>query len=160
MTNNGDKHTMAKSEAITLGFYRPHPRVTLDCGDVMMTKQSHKDECDIHNILRQYQRTGIINHINTNQPLYSDLPSNIDYQSSMNLLLEAQEAFASLPSKVREHFSNDPGRFLAAFNDPSQAETLRGFGLLKPKPPESQAATAGAAPTGTTSATARPDGVP
>lgn len=117
-----------------LSFYRPHPRVQLDCGDVQMTKQSHKDECDIHNILRQYQRTGIIQHIQSRQPLFTDLPDHLDYQTSMHQLMEAQEAFAALPATVRDHFANDPARFLAAFQDASQADKLREFGLLNPKP--------------------------
>lgn len=129
---------------VTMSFYRPHKRVTLDCGDQLMTKQSHKDECDIHNILKQYQRTGIINHINSKQPLFTDLPSNLDYQNSMNLLLQAQDSFASLPSSVRDYFNNDPGRFLAAFQDPNQADKLREFGLLNPQktPPEASPAPA------------------
>lgn len=113
-------------------FYRPHPRVQLDCGTTAVTKQSHKDECDIHNILSQYRRTGIITHIQTKQPLFTDLPSNLDYQTGLNTLISAQNAFAALPSSVREHFRNSPERFLAAFSDPAQADTLRQLGLLKP----------------------------
>lgn len=138
---------MAANNMRTLGFYRPHPRVTLDCGDQMMTKQSHKDECDIHNILRQYQRTGIIEHIQTQQPLFTDLPSDLDYQSSMNTLIQAQNTFAALPATVRDSFSNDPGRFLAAFGDPAQHERLQALGLLKPEAPPASpdAATAASA---------------
>lgn len=115
------------------GFHQPHDPVDLDCGDEMMTKQSHKDECDIHNILRQYQQTGIIQHINDRTGVFDDLPSDLDYQASMNLMLDAQARFAALPAKVRDHYGNDPARFLAAFQDPDQEDTLRGFGLLNPK---------------------------
>lgn len=115
-------------------FYRPHKRVTLNTGTEMVTKQSHKDECDIHRILRQYQRTGIITHVQSARPTYGDLPDAIDYQTSLHLIMEAQETFAALPSSVRERFGNDPGRFLAAFEDPSQEEYLRQMGFLKPKP--------------------------
>lgn len=130
----------------TMSFYRPHQRVTLDCGSEAMTKQSHKAECDIHNILRQYQRTGIINHINSKQPLFTDLPSNLDYQSALNDLLSAQAAFAALPASVRDHFRNDPRLFLAAFSDPAQADTLREFGFLNPKPAAQDGATGASAP--------------
>lgn len=113
-------------------LYRPHSRVQLDCGDTMITKQSHKAECDIHNILRQYQRTGIIAHVQRARPSYLDLPDLSDFQTSLHVLREAEEAFAALPSRVRDHFANDPANFLAAFNDPKQAEQLRAFGLLRP----------------------------
>lgn len=115
------------------GFHQPHDPVDTDTGDEMVTKQSHKDECDIHNILRSYQQTGVIQHINDRSPIFDDLPSDLDYQASMNLMLDAQAAFAALPAKVRDHYHNDPARFLAAFQDPAQEDTLRGFGLLSPK---------------------------
>lgn len=117
-------------------FYRPHKRVTLNTGTEMVTKQSHKDECDIHRILRQYQRTGIITHVQSARPTYGDLPDAMDYQTSLHVIMEANEAFAALPSSVRERFANDPGQFLAAFEDPSQAEYLREMGFLKPVPSE------------------------
>lgn len=131
-------------------FYRSHNRVTLDCGDNLVTKQSHKDECDIHRILKQYQRTGVITHVQRAEAQFLDLPDALDFQNSIHILREAEEAFASLPATVREKFRNDPGEFLAAFQDPSRADELRAMGFLKPAP----------APQGTTSSTAPPDGLP
>lgn len=52
----------------------------------------------------------------------------------MNTLLTAQEAFAGLPAKIRDHFGNDPAQFLAAFYDSKQEDQLREWGLLRPKP--------------------------
>lgn len=115
-------------------FYRQHARVIAPVGDHSMTKQSSKNECDINLILKQYQKTGIINHIQSHQPSFQDLPDQSDYQSSLHLLREAQNAFAQLPSKVREHFDNNPALFLGAFNDPRQYDYLREYGLLKPLP--------------------------
>lgn len=128
-------------------FYRSsRRRVAIDCGDQLITKQSHKEECDITNILRQYQRTGIITHVQNARPTYQDLPSNVDYQSALNLMLEAESAFAALPAKVRDFFSNDPAAFLAAFNDPKMEGQLREFGLLRPLPAVAAVAGAGAPP--------------
>lgn len=117
---------------MTKSFYRSHKRVTLNTGDNMVTKQSHKDECDIHRILKQYQRTGIITHVQNAQAQFLDLPTSTDFQTSLNLIMEAQESFSRLPSSVRAHFNNDPQAFLAAFYDPDQVDTLRGFGLITP----------------------------
>lgn len=119
----------------------PRRRVVLDCGDELITKQSHKDECDIYRILNQYQRTGIITHVQSARPTYQDLPDPMDYQQSIHILMEAERAFDNLPARVRAHFSNDPASFLSAFADPAQHDTLREFGLLKaqeapPAPPE------------------------
>lgn len=105
----------------------------LDCGSEEITKQSFKDECDIHIILSQYQKTGIINHITPNQPLYLDLPDQLDYQASLNIILEAQSAFETLPSGVRDRYGNNPERFLEALNDPSQREYLEEIGVFQRK---------------------------
>lgn len=107
----------------------------LDCGPELITKQAHKDECDIHKILAQYQKTGIINHITPNQPQYLDLPDDLDYQSSLNLILEAQDAFSTLPSALRDRFQNDPAKFLEALNDPHQRSFLEEVGVFEKKPP-------------------------
>ncbi|AXH73208.1 MAG: internal scaffolding protein [Microviridae sp.] len=115
-------------------FYRQHARVITPTGEHSMTKQSHKAECDINNILSQYKKTGLINHITSKQPSYSELPDELDYQNAQNTLISAQNTFAALPSKVRDHFGNDPASFLAAFNDPQQAAYLREYGFLRPLP--------------------------
>lgn len=117
-------------------FHRPHKRLTINTGDVQVTKQSHKAECDINNILSQYKKTGIINHISSNQPKYIDLPDALDYQTSLNTIMQAQDSFASLPAVVRDRFNNDPANFLAAFTDPAQHDYLREHGFLKPIPPD------------------------
>lgn len=117
-----------------MSFHRAHQRIRTPVGTRSRTLQDHKDECDINNILRQYQKTGIITHVQAARPSYEDLPESLDYQLALNTLMEAETAFLALPSKVRDHFENDPAKFLASFQDEKQADQLRAFGLLKPKP--------------------------
>lgn len=112
-------------------FYRKHARVTAPHSDQVVTKQSHKAECDIHNILRQYQRTGILTHVARAQPLFDELPDQIDFQGALHQVMAAQEAFAALPSKVREQFRNDPAMLLAALQDPSRRDEFEALGILK-----------------------------
>ena len=114
-----------------LNFFRPHPRVQVDTGNELMTKQSHKDECDINNILKQYKRTGIITHVQNARPTYQDLSDSLVFQQSLNTIIEAEKAFAALPSVVRRHFDNDPENFLAAFADEKQHDKLKEFGLIR-----------------------------
>lgn len=140
-------------------FYRQHKRHIAPVGEFSMTKQSHQEECDINNIIRQYQRTGIYNHINSQSPQYEDLPDGLDYQESMNTILHAQSVFADLPAKVRDRFGNDPMVFLSAFQDEKQADYLREVGLLRtpkeepaaPTAPIAKAATPASPPTQATS---------
>lgn len=116
-------------------FYRKHPRHSFSCGDQLITKQEHKDECDINRILKQYQRTGIITHVQKARADYTDLPDSVDFQESLNTIMVAEQAFNDLPATVRAHFVNEPSRFLAAFNDPAQYDYLRSVGLLRPTTP-------------------------
>jgi len=107
-------------------------RVYAPSGGPMMTKQSMKNECDINQILSQFKKTGIITHIQSQQPTYTDLPDNTDYQSAMNTILRADSAFASLPSVVRRYFNNDPNALLAAMSDPDMHDKLVELGIYKP----------------------------
>lgn len=116
-------------------FYRPHKRLQTPVGTESMTKQSHKHECDIHNILAQFKRTNIWTHVTNARASYEDLPGDLDYQAALNTILQAQGAFDDLPSAVRDHFSNDPERFLSAIGDPGQREKLTEFGVFR-KPAE------------------------
>lgn len=141
--NNGNTAPRETFPVETLySFYRPHVRVYAPITGPSMTKQSHKAECDINNILKQYQKTGILQHITQQQPIYTDLPDNTDYQQSLEILQKADDTFSTLPSVVRAHFHNDPGEFLAAFHDPSQRSQLEEWGLINkappPRPPDPQ----------------------
>lgn len=124
-------------ERNSFSFYRPHERQFAPHDSEEITKQSHKAECDIHTILSQFQRTGILTHINQNQAEFMDLPDGVDFQSAMELVKSAEHSFAALPSKVRDRFDNDPFQFLAAFQDPAMEAELRDLGLLNPiRPPD------------------------
>lgn len=136
-----------------LGHYRPHKRVTfnnttldLKTGELVetpsMTKQSFVKECDINNIIKQYSTTGVLKHISARaeQGMYIDLPDEVDFQTSIEIVRAAQDAFASLPSSVRSRFENDPGQFLDFMSNPKNQEEMIKLGLATdnrpPKEPE------------------------
>lgn len=104
---------------------------------VARTQQAHKDSCDINNIIKQFQRTGQIAHISANaaKGAYLDLPDPLDYQEAQNIMLEASASFSSLPSKVRERFSNNPAEFLEFMADKNNEKEARELGLLTPATP-------------------------
>lgn len=130
-------------------FYRPHSRFLTIVDGPSMTKQSHKDECDIHNILSQFKRTGIISHIKQSGATFDDLPSDIDFQTSLHTVMEAERQFSLLPAKVRARFGNDPSQLLAALQDPNLATELRELGILKPLPVQTVEVTPTAGPEAT-----------
>lgn len=101
------------------------------------TRQEFKDECDINFILRNYQRTGALNHFAKFGPQYGDF-SSIDFHESMNVVASANTMFAELPSKVRRRFGNDPGAFLEFVQDPGNSEEMRKLGLMESPEPAGQ----------------------
>lgn len=114
--------------------YDPPLRVTLDCLDVSLTKQSMSEECNINFIMRKYQKTGAIEHLKTHQGRYDEFEP-IEFHEAMNIVTTAQSMFADLPSSIRSKFQNDPGTFLAFANDPDNAEAMVELGLANPAAP-------------------------
>ncbi|QCQ84815.1 internal scaffolding protein [Blackfly microvirus SF02] len=142
---------MGRPKNVT-GFYIETDRATDYTGELVdpftgeiyrppaMTKQEFRDECDINNIIKEYLVTGQIQHISARAAAgaYLDLPSSVDLQESLHIQMAATAAFAGLPSRVRDRFANDPGQFLAFFENPDNRAEAAALGLLAtpPTPPE------------------------
>lgn len=104
----------------------------LECGDGL-TKQSFKDECDINNILKKYEKTGILEHRAKYEGQYADVTGTVDYQTALNTVRDAEAAFMSLPASIRTEFENDPHEFLEFAQNPENEEALIEMGLATPK---------------------------
>lgn len=91
-------------------------------------RQSFKDECDINNIMKKYQVTGVIDWVAKYEGSYSDL-TGYDFMESQLIVAKASEMFADLPSSVRKRFQNDPGEFLEFMSDESNSEEAIKLGL-------------------------------
>lgn len=103
--------------------------------DVLFTEpsltQAHmQDECDINNIMARYYESGLIDHVNTHEGKYGNFIDSIDYQLAMNQVIEAKEAFMSLPSSLRDQFGNDPAKFLDFVQNPANKSEMEKLGLL------------------------------
>lgn len=133
------------------GFYSPHSREATGYTGLLANpvtgelkrpihrvKQEFREECDINNIIKQYKLTGQIQHINAQakQGAYLDLPDPIDYQESLNAVSQASQAFATLPSHVRDRFDNNPGSFLAFMSNPENYDEVVKLGLAKDSRPK------------------------
>lgn len=118
--------------------YSPRVRVDLSFLDEegqplpTLTQQHAKAECDINNILRQYDRTGVITHVAKAAGQYGDFTAVNEYQESLNMVIAAQEAFMELPSGIRKQFANDPGAFFEFATDPANADQMVALGLANP----------------------------
>lgn len=98
-----------------------------------MAHQSFKDECDINTILRRFAVTGEMPD-NVRVPQYADFEETFDFMSSMNVIRDAEEAFAAMPSNVRERFSNDPAKFLEFAHDKDNYDEALKMGLVVSRP--------------------------
>ena len=51
-------------------FLRPKFDRDKDGKVITMTEQAHKDECDVNNIIKKYDKTGLINHVSKISAMY------------------------------------------------------------------------------------------
>lgn len=93
------------------------------------TQQQFKDSCDMSKIMDNYKRTGQLPP-SRRQGKYIDttlLPE--DYQTSLNIIIEANTAFDNLPSQTRKRFDNDPKKLLEFISDPKNHQEAVDLGL-------------------------------
>lgn len=109
--------------------YKKTARPTIDCGDGL-TEQAHKKQCDMNYILRNYQKTGFINHANKHMGQYDDVTA-ADFQEAMFLVKRAQNMFEALPSNIRKRFQNDPAEFYRFTNDPGNKDEMIRLGIIQ-----------------------------
>jgi len=98
-----------------------------------VTKQSFKEECDINTIVMRFGISGQLPE-NVRAPTYGDFVSVVDYQSALNAVIAADEAFMELPADVRKRFGNDPGAFVDFCSNEKNREEAIALGLVVPPP--------------------------
>lgn len=128
----------------TLANAREFSRVHCDPAK-SRTKQADGPGTDINFIVNQYARSGVLPTMMP--PQFGDATMFTSIQDALSLMSEAGAYFASLPSKVRERFKNDPALFVMAANDPAATPVFVELGLM-PAPKEEPGA-AGASGSGT-----------
>lgn len=123
-------HLKSTPDVTIRSSYSPRNRVQIGFdGEVSLTHQSFSEDCDINKIINRYQKSGVLEHVSSSSPTYGDYTTACDYQSSLNVVLVAQDSFMSLPAKVRARFQNDPGEFLDFVSDPKNRNEVKAMGL-------------------------------
>lgn len=132
-------------------FYVPHDPVYVPGFEPgsepkSMTRQEFAAECDINNIMKQYdgQWPPLPPFDESQYQDLTDMPS--DLMGAMEYHKRAEEAFMRLPAAVRREFENSPISFVDFAVDPKNIEQMRAWGLAPPK--ESPPVSGGAAPSG------------
>ena len=117
---------------------RDNPRFNLDCSNLpSLTRQEFAAECDINTLMSQYEKTGIISHINPRTPQYLNLVGVPDLQTAHEIIQNAAREFMALPATTRAQFDNDPMKFVKFAENPDNIAKMREWGLA---PPEASAA--------------------
>lgn len=96
-----------------------------------LTQQSHAQAADVRNIIKQYDRTGLIANVNKGVAQYGDYSEINEYAEALNMVREANESFAQIPSHIREQFGNDAGVFFEFATDPKNKQKMIQMGLAE-----------------------------
>jgi len=102
----------------------PHPH-----SDELMTEQHHKETCDIHTIMRKYEKTGILEHTAKYGPQYANYVGAPDFKQAMDYIANAHSLFNQVPAKIRDRFNNDAGLYLEFMTNESNYEEIKELGL-------------------------------
>ena len=107
-------------------------------GTTSKTDQSFGIEADIKNIMARYQKTGVLVDRNSTfiQPQFGDFAQIPNFQEVRNLMIEADEQFLELPSRVRERFKNNVEDLIAFLKDDNNRQEAEELGLIEKRPPE------------------------
>jgi phage internal scaffolding protein len=102
----------------------------LACEEPSLAQQHFKDECDINNILRQFNITGLL----PEQPLsprYGDFTGIGDYHTALNRVIAAQDEFEALPAQIRARFDNDPANLIEFLDNEKNRPEAEELGLVE-----------------------------
>jgi len=111
-------------------FLRPKFDRDKDGKVITMTEQAHKDECDVNNIIKKYDKTGLINHVSKINAMYGDV-SPIDFKSAQDMLIDVRRKFDEMPSDIRKRFRNSPYEMLKFLSDPENRNEAIKIGLIR-----------------------------
>ena len=111
--------------------YRDRKRQGFETTGESLTQQSHAEAADVRNIIKQYDRTGLIANVNRGIAQYGDYSEINEYAQALNMVREADASFAELPSEIRQMFGNNAGAFFEFATNPKNSEKMIELGLKK-----------------------------
>lgn len=96
-------------------------------------KPEFAERVNINSIMKKY-RMRDLPPLDPNSPLYNDYSEAGDFHTAMQITLNAEAAFAALPSEIRTKFQNDAGNLMNYLADPKNNEESVKLGLRKSPP--------------------------
>lgn len=98
--------------------------------------QSDAIDADINTLVKRFGLTVDSPENPGNLAFYGDFSGVVDFHTAQTALVDARNAFESLPSRVRERFVNDPRYLLQFLENPANAREAAEMGLLTPEAAE------------------------
>lgn len=102
---------------------------------ITMTEQNLKDQCDINKIIAQYDRTGVIQHVNRIEARFGDV-TGLDFRKAQDIYLNSQAMFEELPAEIKKRFHQNAGEFLEFMEDEKNREEAIELGLIRGDTPK------------------------
>lgn len=128
---NPDKIKKTTDDEMRLHCQRPG-KVDEDGNILYTTEQFHKKECDVNEIIKKYDKTGLISHISGFEAEFGDMTGH-DFKQAQDLILGAQAQFNQLPAEIRKRFDNSPENLLEFMeHEENRAEAIE-LGLINEK---------------------------
>jgi phage internal scaffolding protein len=97
---------------------------------IYFTEQSHKKECDVNEIVKKYDKTGIISHVSKIEAKFGDM-TGYDFKAMKDKVANAESMFQELPSTIRDEFDNDPAQLLTFMEDENNRDKAIELGLIR-----------------------------
>jgi len=108
-----------------LSDVRRHPRVQTVNDGPSKTVQSDVVRTEIRHILAKYRQTGVVEHMRNVDLQFRDVSEFSDFADLMYQTKQAEKAFMTLPSKVREVFNHDVAVWLDCAHDADKLKALQ-----------------------------------
>ena len=104
-----------------------------------MTKQSFAKELEVNNIIKKYNKTGILQKAHDFEALYGEF-DQYDLREAIDKVEQAKSLFMEVPSEFRAKFDNDPGKFIDYATNVENLAELQKYGLAEkhPEPPPNE----------------------
>lgn len=117
----------AEAFSLASGISFPEPK-----DEPFSALQSDLDQCDLNKIVERQDLAAFERFSDrVHKGHYVDLGKLPDFQTSLQIVIDAEEAFLDLPASLRKKFDNDPAEFLAFVEQADRAD-LAELGLLDP----------------------------
>jgi phage internal scaffolding protein len=134
LSKHGRNYSVAKEAMKFKTGYGDRSRVQIATVGESLTQQHHAHDADVRNIIKQYDRTGLIANVNRGVARYGDYSEINEYREALDLVIAANENFGELPAKIREMFGNDAGAFFEFASNPENAAEMVKLGLAEAPP--------------------------